>query len=51
LDTATKLSENDLGEFKRVAIDNQVFFINLVKLLVEKGVITTEELVQKVKQT
>jgi hypothetical protein len=51
LDMATKLGENDLGEFKRVAIDNQVFFINLVKLLVEKGVITTEELVQKVKQT
>jgi hypothetical protein len=48
LNTATKLSKNELSEFKQVAIDNQKYFLSLVKLLIEKGIITKEELVKKV---
>jgi hypothetical protein len=48
LNTATKLSKNEISEFKQVSIDNQTYFLGLVKLLIEKGIITKEELIKQV---
>jgi hypothetical protein len=47
IDTVTKLSENEISDFKQVSIDNRTYFLSLVKLLIEKEIITKEELVKQ----
>ncbi len=47
---ATKLSDDELVSFKELLMANEVYMEALVQLLVDKGVITKDELLGKIKQ-
>ena len=46
----TKLSNDELVSFKELLMSNEVYMEALVKLLVDKGVFTKQELLGKIKQ-
>jgi len=47
---ATKLSDDELVSFKELLMANEIYFEALVLLLMEKGILTKDELLGKVKQ-
>lgn len=47
---ATQLSDDELVSFKELLMANEIYFEALVLLLMEKGILTKEELLGKVKQ-
>ena len=47
---ATKLSDEELVSFKELLMANEIYFEALVLLLIEKGILTKEELLGKIKQ-
>ena len=46
---ATKLSDEELVNFEELLMANEVYMEALVQLLVDKGVITKDELLGKIK--
>jgi hypothetical protein len=47
---ATKLSDEELVSFKELLMANEIYFEALVLLLIDKGILTKEELLGKIKQ-
>lgn len=47
---ARKMDPKNLVEFKELLMANEIFMEALVQLLVEKGILTEEELLQRIKQ-
>ena len=47
---ATKLSDEELVSFKELLMANEIYFEALVLLLIDKGILTKEELYGKIKQ-
>ncbi len=46
----TKLSDDELVTFKELLISNKIYMEALVQLLIEKGILTKEELLGRIKQ-
>ncbi len=46
---ATKLSDEELITFKELLISNEIYMEALVQLLIEKGLLTKEELLGRIK--
>ncbi|MBC2734159.1 MAG: hypothetical protein HF981_07365 [Desulfobacteraceae bacterium] len=47
---ATELSNDELVSFKELLMANEIYFEALVLLLIDKGILTKEELYGKIKQ-
>lgn len=47
---ATKLSDEELVSFKELLISNEIYMEALVQVLFEKGIITKDKLLTKIKQ-
>jgi len=47
---ATQLSKDELVSFKELLMANEIYFEALVLLLIEKGILTKEELYGKIKE-
>ncbi len=47
---ATKLSDEELITFKELLVSNEIYMEALVQLLIEKGILTKEELLGRIKQ-
>ena len=46
---ATKLSDDELVTFRELLISNEIYMEALVQLLIEKGILTKEELLGRIK--
>lgn len=46
----TKLSEEELFSLKELLISNAIYMESLVQLLLDKGIISREDLLEKIKQ-
>ena len=47
---AERLSNQELVSFKELLMSNEIYMEALVRILVDKGVFTKEELIGKIKQ-
>ena len=47
---ATRLSDDELVSFKELLMANEIYMEALVLLLIDKGILTKEELLGKIKE-